>query len=235
MYLLVDWDNLADRDRLSGARYIAEKAWDALRRVAPAVAAATSRLDVRYYGGWRGWNGVSNPTPTATSLSGEIQAQFPFVLRNPNVTISGALAESLLCRPRQVLPHTLRHREEPPRMTCHRPAAVGCSIVSCSLSTLPDFFANRQCPEPTCGRPIQDFMTRVEQKLVDTMLVADLIHLAVGGESALGVVSSDDDLWPGLIAAIDRGTQVVHLRTKHRTSHNLYLSPNSSGYQHGAI
>lgn len=73
-------------------------------------------------------------------------------------------------------------------------------------------------------------MTRVEQKLVDTMLVADLIHLAINGEMTIAVVSSDDDFWPGILSAMTLGAHVVHIGTKYAPSHRMYLSSLGNNY-----
>jgi hypothetical protein len=45
------------------------------------------------------------------------------------------------------------------------------------------------------------------------MLVADTIHLSREGEQLLAIVTSDDDIWSGIISARVFGTHVVHVRT----------------------
>src|SRR5208282_577710 len=67
------------------------------------------------------------------------------------------------------------------------------------------FFLVGKCPDSSCARTAEQFLKRSEQKLVDTMIVSDLIHLASTGESAIAVVSSDDDLWPGMLMAMSKG------------------------------
>jgi uncharacterized LabA/DUF88 family protein len=56
-------------------------------------------------------------------------------------------------------------------------------------------------------------MHKREQKLVDTMMVADMIHLASIGEPAIVIVSSDDDMWPGMISTLVAGVRVIHVQT----------------------
>ena len=54
-------------------------------------------------------------------------------------------------------------------------------------------------------------LQRAEQKLVDSMMVVDLLHLAEVTPEPLVVVSADDDLWPGIRFALLRGTRVIHV------------------------
>jgi len=56
-------------------------------------------------------------------------------------------------------------------------------------------------------------MKRSEQKLVDTMLTADMIYLAQAGVKDVCLVSSDDDLWVGIRTAILLGANVTQIHT----------------------
>ena len=50
--------------------------------------------------------------------------------------------------------------------------------------------------------------------MVDTMMVADIIHIANRGDESVAVVTSDDDVWPGILSAMIIGTRVLHVRPK---------------------
>ena len=52
---------------------------------------------------------------------------------------------------------------------------------------------------------------REEQKLVDSMLLIDLVHLAQTTTDPLVVVSADDDLWPGIRFVLLHRTRVIHV------------------------
>src|SRR5579871_2804902 len=112
MVALIDWDNLDDRDRRQGPRYVADKLWTTLGGLTPTLLQGVQQFTVRLYGGWYGWNGARNITPMATQLEAVVQTDFPFIWRDPStgqaIKISGELAHSLLRLPRQLLPHTLR-------------------------------------------------------------------------------------------------------------------------------
>jgi hypothetical protein len=239
MVALIDWDNLDDRERRQGARYVADKLWTTLGCLVPALLQGVQNFDVRLYGGWYGWNGARNITPLATQLAADVQNDFPFILRDSSgsqsVKISGELAHSLLRLPKQVLPHTFRQRQGSPRLSCGDPSKFGCTQPSCPMVVVHQFFSLRKCPESSCTRTIDQLLTRAEQKLVDTMLVADLIHLASSGETCLAVVSSDDDMWPGMLMAMSHGAHVVHVCTKHLSSRRLYEGAFQKQYTQGML
>jgi hypothetical protein len=69
------------------------------------------------------------------------------------------------------------------------------------------------CSTPGCGVGVSEVLFRAEQKLVDTMLVADLIYFATQNRDRLVVVSSDDDVWPGIHTAVIHGAKIHHVQT----------------------
>lgn len=239
MFVLIDWDNLEDKDRRQGPRYVVDRIWTALNNISPAISRGVQQLHARLYGGWYGWNGTHNVTPMAAQLMTDIQSDFPFILRdtvrNKTIRLSGELAHSLLKLPKQVLPHTLRHRQGPPRLSCADPTKFPCAIQSCPMIGVHQFFSLKKCPAGACTRTIDQLLTRAEQKLVDTMLVSDLIHLASYDESHVAVVSSDDDLWPGMLMAMSNGVHVCHVCTKYSSAHKLYMGSLRNLYSHGGL
>jgi hypothetical protein len=68
-----------------------------------------------------------------------------------------------------------------------------------------------QCPELGCLVDVAAVLTKPEQKLVDTMLTVDVLHLARTTGEAIAVVSADDDVWPGIQAALLYGARVTHV------------------------
>lgn len=237
MYALVDWDNIEDRDRRAGPKYLADRLWHSLSLAAPTVMANIQHLDLRLYGGW---NGPSAPTHRASQLEALIQSDFPFVFldtaRSTQIKVSGELAQSLARIPRQILPHTFRQRQGPPKLQCQNASQLGCTVAACPINFVHGLFDQARCPEPTCMRTIEQVLLRSEQKLVDTMLVSDLIHFAGSGEREIAVVSSDDDIWPGILMALDIGARLIHLRPKNSSSHRLYVGTSHlRRYSHGKL
>jgi len=70
-----------------------------------------------------------------------------------------------------------------------------------------------------------DLLMRNEQKLVDTMIAADLFYLFLRTASAVAVVSSDDDYLPIIRMLVREGMTVFHVLTRPvHQSIALYLS-----------
>ena len=95
------------------------------------------------------------------------------------------------------------------------PKGLGCTRAEtdCCLRGLKKLFRDECCPD--CTLTADDLIPeRVQQKLVDTMLAADLLHLSAGGgEEPVALVTSDDDLMPPVIQAVHGGATVLHLHT----------------------
>ena len=67
------------------------------------------------------------------------------------------------------------------------------------------------------------FFISKRTKLVDTMITADMINIAIN-ENELSIISSDDDFWPGIMTALHIGAKVFHILTKTRITANPYSS-----------
>jgi hypothetical protein len=93
------------------------------------------------------------------------------------------------------------------------------------MEAMYNFFQSGKCPQADCSYGVHDLVqSRGEQKLVDTMIVADLIHLSHIGETDVAVVTADDDVWPGVITGMQAGTHVVHIWPKQHKASPRYLS-----------
>jgi hypothetical protein len=233
MFVLLDWDNLEESVRRQGPRYVADRIWTTFEKSMRGQLQGVSRLDVRLYGGWYGPQKLTN---YGAQMAADVQRDFPFMLRsssqNANVTIGGELAQALLALPKHTLPHTFRFRQGPPRLTCAHPTTLGCNDPACPILVVHQFFGGGKCPAAHCLHQVDQVLGRNEQKLVDTMLVSDLIYLAYSGETRISVVSSDDDLWPGMLMAMHQGSHVIQLCTKHPSSHKLYHGTLYGRYSH---
>ncbi len=215
MIALVDYDNVPKIDRGRGLIHLTN-------RIATAIGAerfsGIEILRVRLYGGW--YDG-RNASRVAQDLYAEATSHFP---RDLSITHGGKLvrlrcrtelAESLACEPKVPVTHTYRPRSLPPRLHCSAVPYQRCSNPSaCPIAALADFFGNQQCPEHGCLVTPVGILTRPEQKLVDSMILADLIHWAQAGVKDLALVSSDDDLWPGIRLALLHGAKLIHLHPK---------------------
>ena len=211
--MLIDYDNLSALTRKRGLRHTIDYV---LSNLPAALLPDRVPVSVRLYGGWYDRHRLS---PVATRLAADIAKDFPAVITlyqppSPRrVRTRVALAQSLSIDPRTVLTHTYRVRSAPPNLTPRRLPFSGClQTTSCPLTSCHHLLKTGFCPQPHCPVTIPDTMTRPEQKLVDTMLTADLIHASLQGATEIVVVTADDDLWPGIRMALTLNATIHHVR-----------------------
>ena len=222
--ILIDYDNLDRLERQRGTRYVITRLLDVLGSWHTAW---ERRVNCRLYGGWFDEDAFSR---SAERLIPDLRRDFP---RSVSVTSTeGAqailvrveLALSLACDPAVVLTHTYRQRSLPPRLRCEAAPFPGCAAPSrCPVAALDPFIRNDNCPVDGCTVEPKGVLARKEQKLVDSMLVVDLVHFAETTDQPLVVVSADDDLWPGIRFVLLRGARVIHVIPRRgRVDHERY-------------
>jgi hypothetical protein len=211
MNVLVDYDNIPRDIKGRGLSYVTDRI---LNKIGYSVAKGFQRVRFRLYGGWYEH---ANVTRLAQSLKSEISATFPNRINlidgaNSHSVIGNVeLAMSLEIDPSKHLFNTYRRRRLPQGITCSHPTTINCIEPYCPIIPMHDFITNNACPVASCRVKPADFLHKDEQKLVDTMLTADIIHLAKIGVSPICIVTSDDDLWPGIQTAVSSGATVIHI------------------------
>ena len=225
--MLIDYDNVYEIRKRRGVRHIVETI---LSRLPASLLPAAVAVSVRLYGGW--FKG-RKPSPAARKLYREIALHFPAVIvlqRNGiahPVRTTVSLARSLSIYPQKMLTHTFRVRNAPSNLYPRRFPFSGCThSAACPLSGTHHLLRNQNCPQAHCTVGINDTMTRAEQKMVDSMLLVDLIHACLQGTSDIVIVTADDDFLPGISMALFLGTAVHHVRTdgKLRTVSNSTIA-----------
>lgn len=212
MIALVDYDNL--RVRPNRLRYAVTRL---LHAIGARRCAGDSRLRCRLYGGWFDRFTLSK---SAQRIVREADSTFPRRMAVSDgdgsvaVLVRMELARTLV-GDRIDLTHTYRRRSVPPDLSCAPAPFDGCARPShCPIADLARFVEDDACPTRDCDVTPGTVLRRDEQKLVDSMLVADLIRLAQTTSELLVVASSDDDLWPGIRVSLLHGARVLHVRTR---------------------
>ncbi len=211
MTVLVDYDNVPKAITRLGISHVVSSI---VSRIDPIEMGDGNRhITIRLYGGWYDNNRF---TQRAQNLSADIANKFPStsVLADgsASVFVRCEMAYSLLADPSNHLFHTFRQRGIPEGLKADHPAMCGCTQQQCPIIHTYNFITNQVCIQCRTIAP-KDILYRGEQKLVDTMLTSDLIFSSRSG-GGLCVVSSDDDLWPGIVTTLKSGATVVHLHTK---------------------
>lgn len=224
-YILVDYDNLEDREKKRGLHFIVESI---LNKLSPAEI-LDKNVSVRLYGGWYDRRSHSS---LAMQLISEISSGFPDVFtlsdNTTNVIANAELALSLNIEPTKLLFNTYRTRGMPSGLRCHHPTTFGCTSINCPALGIYTFISSNSCHECGLFKPT-DFLYRGEQKLVDTMLTSDLISIS-RREKKVGIVSSDDDFWPGILTSISEGASIYHIHTKRPHTPLDYSSTITTNY-----
>lgn len=232
MHLLVDFDNVLALERQRGPVFLVEKL---LRTIEFGVVSKYKRVVVRLYGGWLEERRLSRGAQALIPL---LQSEFP---RSVAITSSGVshtviaaveLAQAMLCDPTTTITHTFRQRSEIGKVRCHSAPHASCAnVANCALAVVEGFMNAKLCPEANCGVTPEKILYAAEQKLVDTMLVSDLLYLAGKSSDDICVVSSDDDLWPGIFSSLIFGRRIVHVHTRPgRGALTPYRAPKGSDY-----
>jgi hypothetical protein len=198
-----------------------------LTKVSTAVE-SIGTIELRLYGGWDRNNRL---TKLGQDLSAQMRSLFPKNLKIKEVPVrmTMQLAESLEALPTKRLLNTVRS-EPLRRIKSQMPSKITCRNDSCPIDPMAIFLNTERCPAQGCIAEPKMLLSRDEQKLVDTMIVADLIYLASNGQSTIGLVSSDDDMWPGILSALNLGAHVVHLQTRVLQAQSPYLTTTLGTY-----
>ena len=228
MIVLIDYDNL---DVLMRRRGIVHVITSLLGALEARQVDGEKRIFCRLYGGWFDESSLSR---NAQQLAPDLRKEFPrrYAVSKTNaggtLLVQAELASSLACDPRGVLTHTFRRRSPQKGLKCVGLPFADCfDYRDCSLVNLEPFFQNDQCPKNKCSVVPTEVLKREEQKLVDSMIVTDLIHSANSTGEVVVVVSADDDLWPGIRYALLQGARIIHgvpRRGKSKNNHYQHLA-----------
>lgn len=214
--VLVDFDNVEPSLTRAGAVNLAKS----LVSLVPAsVLARHTSVQVRLYGGWRSKGTL---TTTAQKLIPAIRAGSPTVVGRPGAEGGGApirltveLAEGPIGMPTQLQETLVRDRDLRKfraRSTWEECATPG---GGCGMSVQSTLTHATPCSVAGCTSRLGHILVRDEQKMVDTLLVADIAYQALALKTTdIVVVSSDTDMWPGVLLAMRSGCNVVHLHTR---------------------
>lgn len=213
LYVLVDYDNIP-RSLLAPGPVALGTA--ICSRLPKNVVDQEQQVTVRLYGGWR--SGAQS-TRAAQQLTQKIASDSPTYISRPGASKSdppvrlvvematSAIGASTPFENTFAKERTLRSFR--PRSPSDAPCT---SPLSCGLSFLSNLAHDTACGVAGCSARAQEMLVRDEQKMVDTLMVADMAQLALLDRAReLVVVTSDTDIWPGVLLAIKAGCAVTQV------------------------
>jgi hypothetical protein len=215
--MLVDFDNVEPNLTAAGPTNLAKALASSLPT---SVLLPYDTLRVRMYGGWRV---LGNLTTAAQRLVPDIRAGSPTLLRPPSGSVHShlrivvELAESPLGSSTP-LAETLVRERELRKFRARVSAWPECVTpgATCGLNQFAAVSHSTACSTAGCAARLGNILVRDEQKMVDTMMVADLAYEAfVARSTDIVIVSSDTDVWPGILLALQAGANVTHVHTRH--------------------
>ncbi|MDR1699825.1 MAG: hypothetical protein LBR68_01365 [Lachnoclostridium sp.] len=225
MTVLVDYDNIADSHTRKGIQFLT----DSIISLIDPSYIANPRIVIRFYGGWYE---KKRSTSRSQNLEADIRQIYPTTTvlsdRKTKVVVQCELAYGIMADPKFHLVYTFREKGIPSGLKAHHPIKEGCHDVDCPLIHFQKFIQEKKCPK--CGhiKP-EDVLYRGEQKLVDSMIITDMLHESLKNKFVC-IVSSDDDFWPGIRASIINGCKIVHINTQNSPNMSLYTSGIESHY-----
>ena len=189
--------------------------------------APINRISTRLYGGWLEKESLSSK---ARQLLGQINDYFPLAFSTTDygkVVVTAELARALACDPRHDFTHTFRLRSKPKFRVNRFPLRECVEPLNCRIKDVDSFVCDNLCPRTNCNVTPEAAFYRAEQKLVDSMIVVDLVHYAIHHQEHLVLVSGDDDMWPGIRYALLQSAMITHVipqRPHHRKNPYKRLS-----------
>ncbi len=210
MVLLIDYDNLGNLKRRKLSQVI-QLLIDQIPQ--NKFISGEPEFSCRLYGGWL--DRRNKYTKMAQNLSRQNRQDFPCEIKIFNrlrKVDEPELATSLACDQGNDFPFTYRSRSLPPliNVRCFPPKRC-VAKDHCSISVVNSFWDSGKCTNVKCQVALSEMFFRPEQKLVDSMMIVDLIHFASRQNEHVVLVSGDDDMWPGIRYALLYDTPITHL------------------------
>lgn len=213
--VIVDFDNIEARHRSQGPLSLARM----LMGLLPANLLYPYDLaSFRLYGGWRtGTNLTNGAAILSASISQDSQTTVTIKHLGEekkirvSVSLAGGPAGS-----RKILPDTyVRNRKLRHFKALNTPWHECANHQSCGMSFLHLGHNGTPCRTKDCFVHLGDVLVRDEQKMVDTLMVADIAHETfVSKAEDIIVVSSDSDVWPGIFLALRNGRRITQIHSK---------------------
>jgi hypothetical protein len=187
------------------------------------------RIVLRFYGGWFYYLKQSY---AAMNLIPWIHS-YPHIIGT--TILDGELVRSLSFENHD-LPYTFRIRSK------HLSIQIDQNKIcrydnSCDLFVLNKILKNKKCSDLKCRVSHDDIFLQSEQKLVDSMICIDLIHMSSLDKYDLYLLSSDDDIIPAIryVSYIGKKVHIIHTKHNPYSYKTEYKQPYTANISEGCI
>lgn len=200
-YVIVDFDNIPQTKLNLGLESFCESFIDSIESNLKQF----HRIFFRLYGGWFLEVNLSHNAQCMIQNNSQVLGvPILYGINQKKVVYTIEMAYSLLSTPLKQLHFTYREKGYPRGLSMIDPS-ITCSTnppcVTCNMLRFYSYFNNND--KTFCKQSRKKLFFRKEQKMVDSMMVADMLYLAYETlQDVIYVASSDDDLLPGIISAL---------------------------------
>lgn len=213
--ILVDYDNVDLRHKVAGPVNLAKVLIAALPSE---LLSRYNSIKVRMYGGWRIH---STFTTSAQRLIPIIRSDSPTIAKfrheekDYNLRLIVELADKPIGTTLPLEETLVKDRNLRKFRSLAQPWNGCQDSSSCGFSASAQLSYSSTCGKNNCRVTLGTTLVRDEQKMVDTLIVADVAYQAfVLNAKDIVVVSSDTDMWPGIILALRSGCSIIHVHTQ---------------------
>lgn len=212
LQVLIDFDNLSRQMRQATA---VNTARTLLGVIPTSVTKGYTQAQTRLYGGWRS-GGIR--TQRAQSIAADIASNAPFVYAHPptstTVRVTVELADGLFGAQSSFADTLVKERG----LRNFRASSTNHSSCmnggACGMHFYKGLTESTSCGVNGCPVQLGDVLVRDEQKMVDSTMIADMAKHALHSRAQdIVVVSSDVDVWPGILLSILHGCRVIQIHT----------------------
>ncbi len=230
LLVLVDYDNV-ERPLLRAGPVAFARLLIPL--IPEAVLAKHDAVQVRLYGGWRTLGVL---TTVAQNLVPDIRNQSPAMVAVPKsggqhqLRFSVELADGLIGL-NAPLQETLAKDRDLRKFRSRRGWPECADSANCGFAQFVGVSYSTACGKAGCSSQLSDVLVRDEQKMVDTLIVADIAFQSLSQRASdIVVVSSDTDMWPGVLLALRSGCSVTHIHTRRGWKTQRHLLATLNGH-----
>lgn len=202
-YVVIDFDNIPQAKLSLGLECFCENFIDRVE----CNLEKFNRLVFRLYGGWFLDINLSFSAQCMLKENSLI-LNVPILYRvnGKKIVYTIEMAYSLLSEPLKLLHSTYREKGYPRGLTMKDPR-TSCQAnppcVTCNMLRFYSYFNNND--KTFCRQSRKQLFYKKEQKMVDSMMVADILYLSYEAlQDVVYVASSDDDVLPGIVTALTR-------------------------------
>jgi len=219
--VLIDYYNLPTiarghsmkyKDHESSINYITGKLIDYVSAIW-----SNHRIVQRYYGGW--YDETGKATDDRDIIAAVLRKVFPTAIRNNRFIANmadGPLGSNI------TLSATVRIASGLPSFSVNE-KPEGCEHEPCGLEALMSWRKGR-CPRfPTCAKKDSHVAFVRNQKVVDTLIVADALYSFFNTDNQCIIISHDDDILPSILYGSDRSRTTILRPDRKKPSYYEHL------------